>query len=355
MALDRQARAQGEGKSFPVIPVLLPGADPRASFLFLNTWVDLRGGIDDKEAIDRLVKAVRDPSEAAESEKPEYPDICPYRGLEPFRRQDEPFFFGREEFSDQLLAKVLTHRLVAVVGASGSGKSSVVQAGLLPRLGKDSEGRSWETPTFRPGDRPFHALALALAPLRWPDLDDLALEKKAKRLGDQLADGSSRLEVQVEEILTASSGSTALLLVIDQFEELFRETPEDQQRPFVDAVLAAVDRSRHRLRVVLTLRADFYPQALEISRELGGRLGERQVNLGPLTTEELERVVRQPAERAHLGFESDLLVEDMLRDAGSGKGNLALLEFCLQELYRVRDRSTRTMTQEGYRSIGRVA
>jgi hypothetical protein len=129
VALDRQARDSG----FPVIPVLLPEAkDPPLGFLRLNTWVDLKAGFENPSGLDLLVRAIQEPSSSPDGL--ELPDprasICPYRGLEPFREEDQPFFVGRETFTKTLIEKVGQRSLVGVVGASGSGKGLVTLGGL---------------------------------------------------------------------------------------------------------------------------------------------------------------------------------------------------------------------------------
>jgi hypothetical protein len=131
-ALDRQTA----GPSIRVIPVFLPGTqDPALGFLGLNTWVDLRRGIEDPQLLERLVRAIRGeaPGDPGATSDPRT-DICPYRGLLAFREEDAAFFFRREGFVRALVECVATRDLVAVVGASGSGKSSVVRAGLVPAL-----------------------------------------------------------------------------------------------------------------------------------------------------------------------------------------------------------------------------
>src|SRR4029450_1640534 len=90
--------------------------------------------------------------------------VCPYRGLRPFREEDAPFFFGREAFVAQLMQTVAQHTLAAVVGASGSGKSSVARAGLVPQLRREGGGQVWEVLTIVPGDRPPHALGSVRLP-----------------------------------------------------------------------------------------------------------------------------------------------------------------------------------------------
>src|SRR5215469_15105249 len=155
VALDLQSRSP----NFPVIPVLLPGCEPPLGFLRQLTWVDLRTQtLDLGTAI--LAKAAR--GEPPGPDLKEHLDvvrasICPYRGLFHFREEDAPFFFGREASVDRLMDEVQRQPFVAVVGASGSGKSSFVRAGLIPRLGQTKAGRVWEIATLVPTDRPCTA------------------------------------------------------------------------------------------------------------------------------------------------------------------------------------------------------
>ena len=139
LGLDRQASVEKAGERFPVIPVLLPGlandAVPVGSFLSLNTWVDLRPGLDEPESLERLVAGAQGKAIDAAAAEKLLAGLTPYRGLLPFREQDAGLFFGRERFVEELVSKV-GHRtatnVVAVIGRSGSGKSSIVYAGLFP-------------------------------------------------------------------------------------------------------------------------------------------------------------------------------------------------------------------------------
>jgi hypothetical protein len=127
LALDRQAREQG----FPVVPILLPGGDPALGFLALNTWIDLRQGTKDEDwRCSDWRSAASRPGRTTDRIRATRAAICPYRGLRPFREEDAAFFCGREAFTESLLETVNRQSFVAVVGASGCGKSSVVRAGL---------------------------------------------------------------------------------------------------------------------------------------------------------------------------------------------------------------------------------
>src|ERR1044072_2102209 len=147
--------------NLPVIPVLLPGADREWGFLFVNTWIDFREGISDARTLTLLAEGIRGkpPGPNLEHSENSLSKICPYRGLRIFREEHAPFFFGREEFIKQLVAMVQSHSFVAVVGPSGSGKSSVAQAGLLPRLRRGVNDQVWDVVTMSPGDSPLRSLA----------------------------------------------------------------------------------------------------------------------------------------------------------------------------------------------------
>ena len=354
-ALDRQANEAG----FPVIPVLLPGVDdPALDFLGLNTWVDLRDDIADLGNLDALAAAIRgQPPGPADTRDDPRAQICPYRGLQPFREEDAQFFFGREAFSETLLQKVKTERFLAVVGASGSGKSSVVRAGLVPRLRAGADGHSWDILTIVPGKEPLQALARAFDPPP-PELGRIEAIEHINRGAKSLRDDTVSLEQLTGHILDDQQGTDRLMLVIDQFEELYtlvsNERAADRER-FIDLLLAATERDDGRLSVVVTMRGDFYALALK-RRDLSDRLQDKVVNIGPLATtgepmSELEAVIRKPAEAVFLTFEHGL-VEQILKDVGTEPGNLPLLEFLLTELWRARKAGQ--MTNGAYADLGGV-
>src|SRR5262249_55390404 len=165
--------------------------------------------------------------------------LCPYRGLEPFHEDDAPLFFGRDEFSDDLLKKVLDHPLVAVVGPSGSGKSSVVQAGLLPRLRREC----WEAIIFTPREHPFHSLAQELLPLYETAKSKTDQMIEARTLGEALAERKTPLADPIAEALAATKNVNRLLLVVDQSEELFTLSEERYRQPFIESLIAAASRA----------------------------------------------------------------------------------------------------------------
>jgi sugar lactone lactonase YvrE len=276
---------------------------------------------------------------------------CPYRGLLAFREQDEPFFFGREAFTERLIEVIGQRSLVAVVGPSGSGKSSVVQAGLLPRLQRQRlPATTWEVARFTPGNRPFHRLAAAVSVWLEAGLSETDRLTEAQKLGDRLARGEILLEDVVERTLAKLGQVDRLLLVADQFEELFTLTAETERRPFVNSLLTALDHAP--LSLLLTLRADFYGHTIALSRELSDRLEQGLVNLGPMTPAELEQVIIEPAHQAG-GILEPRVIGRILSDVGQEPGYLPLLEFALTELWA--QRRGHHLTLSAYEAVGQVA
>jgi tetratricopeptide (TPR) repeat protein len=353
VALDRQVREP----NFPVLAVLLPGAnDPGLGFLRLNTWVDLRGRLDDEAAVDALAASVRGdvrPDGSAPALDPRA-DICPYRGLNPFREEDADFFFGRGEAVAELLAKVRAKDLIAVVGASGSGKSSVVRTGLVPALRRGADGRVWEVATLAPGERPLHSFAAVLLPLLPPeggqsDVIEDPVRRRAlinERAG-LLASGRVSVRDLVEDLLARQPGTERLLVVLDQFEEFY--TVKDAAEPgrlLLDGLLEASERLP--LSLVLTLRGDFYGRVIS-DRSLSDRLRDAVVNVSAMRPEERREVIVRPSECVGLGFEPGL-VDAILTEVGEEPGNLPLLEFLLTELWRQRHRGL--LTHDAYAAMG---
>jgi len=347
-ALDRQVSEEKFDRPFPVIPVLLPGADITPGFLFLNTWVDLREDLADSEALDTLVAVVR--GEKSERRQEAAGALCPYQGLRPFDEESAAFFFGRESLSNRLMEALLSRNLVAVIGPSGSGKSSIVQAGVLPLLRRQRPpAATWDAIGFIPGDRPFHHLAAALMPLLEPALSETERLSESQKLADLLAKKEAPLQDVVERVLAKSEGTDRLLLVADQFEELFTLTSEQDRLKFLAVLVEALDRSR--LNIVLTMRGSFYDRLIGANRGISDRLEHATVNLGPMTREELHQAIVGPARRIGLNFEPGL-AKRILDDVGNEPGNLPLLEFALTELWARRE--GRLLTHAAYEQIDGV-
>ncbi|MCB0171731.1 MAG: phosphotransferase, partial [Anaerolineae bacterium] len=278
----------------------------------------------------------------------------PYKGLQSFQEADAPLFFGRETFVEQLVTEVQQQPLVVVAGSSGSGKSSVVMAGLLPRLRQIGD---WRVASFRPGSAPFEELVKALAP--WLDLPDD--EMVINRTVTALRQGATSLTDLLNPIYQRAHQSR-LLLVADQFEELYTHCPDPATRhQFIDQLLAAVpppsigdeptSKLESPLHLILTLRADFMGKVLT-HRPFAEALQRAKVKLlGAMTRPELARVIEYPAETFGFSFEAGL-VELILDDVGDEPGRLPLLEFALTLLWSLQDEGR--LTAVAYDAIGRV-
>jgi energy-coupling factor transporter ATP-binding protein EcfA2 len=311
--------------------------------------VDLRSEVLDR-GIAILIKAAR--GEAAGPDLRRHLDavrvaICPYRGLLHFREEDAPFFFGRQAAIDKLANAIQRQSFVAIVGASGSGKSSIVRAGLVPRLRSDRSA-GWEIVTLVPTDQPLKALARSLVALLEPAMGVIDRLTESAKLADHFRSGIISLYDIVEGVLEKQPGTNRVLIVIDQFDELYTLTSDEEaRRCFLNELLAASARGS-RVNIAITLRGDFVGKALAY-RPLSDRLQDAQINLGPMTREELEHAIRKPAEKIQLEFEAGL-VRRILNDVGDEPGNLPLLEFVLNELWD--KRRGRVLLNDTYDAIG---
>ncbi len=353
-ALDRSAKEP----DFRVVPVLGPGSDPEAlpAFLAQHQWVDLREGPVDGGELKQLIQRALEPRQEARPVLP--PDEAPFRGLLTFDVEHSHLFFGRDGETEDLLGRLREDRFLTVVGDSGSGKSSLVRAALIPALhqGRFHDGGSWapswRIAVFRPGEHPFRGLADGLQDLE-PELAraDRAAQRIELRatLAEELREGTDGLRRIVGAVVPAK---TRTLVVVDQFEEIFAEgvAAEERQR-FIDTLLDAAGSGDDRpVHVVATLRADFYPACLRHA-ELAEKLAANQYIVQRVERDGLRQVIERPLALAGARAEHGL-VEVIVREVGAEPGNLALLEHALLQLWE--NRSGRELTHEGYEAIGRI-
>jgi DNA-binding SARP family transcriptional activator len=254
--------------------------------------------------------------------------VCPYKGLARFEPSDAAFFYGRERLVAELVARLVGVGLLGVVGPSGSGKSSLLRAGLVPALreGVLPGSQRWRQVLMRPGEQPMRELARAL---------------------DVGGEGPGMLLAAAQRCARAEG---RLLLVVDQFEEVFTACQDSQERAgFLGELLAAAGAEQGAV-VVVGLRADYYGRCAE-HPGLAGQLGASQVLVGPMRPQELRRAIELPAERAGLRVEPEL-TEAMVADVAGEPGGLPLLSTALLESWE--HRQGRTLTLAGYRETGGV-
>ncbi len=277
-------------------------------------------------------------------EEPPAPGEPPYRGLEYFDVDDMAWFFGRERLTARLVERVRATRLLAVVGASGSGKSSLVRAGLVATLNRDSPA-DLRAYVITPTAHPLEALALGLSAadssLRSTAalIDDLAGEQRTLHLAAQRLAGDKR-----------RGDGDGILLVVDQFEELFTLCRDEQERSAFVANLMTAVAMGGPIRVVITLRADFYAH-LSAYGDLRSAVASEQEYIGPMTVDELRRTITGPAEKG--GWRLDAgLVDLIVHDLEDAPGALPLLSHALLETWH--RRRGRGLTVEGYGEAGGV-
>jgi len=275
--------------------------------------------------------------------------ISPFPGLRPFTHKDWPIFFGRGKETDELLARLRdpAQRFIAVVGASGSGKSSLVWAGLIPRLldGALEGSADWAWVRFTPGqlgDNPFIALANCWKDTLEANGQSVCGYAETLRQTPECLDGLSQIA------LANRPASAELLVFIDQFEELFTLVKPDYRPAFVRFMLALSNSAR--IRLVMSVRADFYAQCVEQGLAEALRTGSYPLAApGPGA---LYQMVTRPAALGGLAFE-DGLDEAILTDAGTEPGALPLLAFALEQLHQART-AEGLLTHAAYQAFGKV-
>jgi WD40 repeat protein/DNA-binding SARP family transcriptional activator len=261
--------------------------------------------------------------------------ICPYRGLAPFDAAHSDYFFGRERLVAELVARLVGSTLLAVVGPSGSGKSSAVRAGLLPALadGVVPGSEHWRRAVMRPGARPLAELSRALA--------RAVPEAGHEGAAPWIADALDRLP-----------DGERLVLCVDQFEEAFVACRDGAEREaFFDALVEGAGDPDERLVIVLAIRGDFYARCAEHA-DLSTLVSANQLLVGPMRRDELRRAIELPARAAGLRVEP-LLVSALVGDVAEEPGGLPLLSAALVELWQRRD--GRTMRYEVYERSGGVS
>jgi len=279
------------------------------------------------------------------------PGEPPFKGLQFFDEKDSDLFFGREVLTAKLVRRLSESQFLSVIiGASGSGKSSVVRAGVIPALKKGTalidgsnppeDSTNWQIHILTPTAHPLEALATELTRDSESGTDSITLT-------DELMQDPRSLGLYLAQQKTRHH----TLLVLDQFEELFTLCRDEFEREaFIDNLLTALQQDNSNITLIITLRADFYAHLAQYP-ELRDAVAHQQEYIGPMTTEELRRAIEEPAKRGHWAFEPGL-IDLILRDVGDEPGALPLLSHALLETWK--RRAGHTLTLKGYADAGGV-
>jgi len=345
-----QHRAAKEA-SYRLIPILLPGVEDPFDYSKLppsvtqRTWIDFRVGLDDERTLGALINAIRGAPPGPGTAGGPVGDTCPYRGLDAFDEEHAEFFFGRERDVQRLVEKLKATRFLAVLGSSGSGKSSLVRAGLIPalRAGVLPHSEGWTICVFKPGSQPLTSLTAKLL--------HISSGKDAMQTTlDQMEKDERTLHLAVAYAL-ADKPAGRIVWVIDQFEEVFTLCSDRKEcASFLGNLIYASSIPDGQSTVLLTMRADFLPKCADWP-ELATLVASQQFLVSPMDADMLRQAIQEPARRVSLGFEADL-VDTILGDVAGEPGALPLLEHALLELWK--RRRDHTLTLDGYRESGGV-
>ncbi|HET7519619.1 MAG TPA: BTAD domain-containing putative transcriptional regulator, partial [Actinomycetes bacterium] len=309
--------------------------------------VDLR---EHSEQVARLATA---PDDGAPEDRPAAA-VCPYKGLARFEPSDAAYFFGRERLVAELITRLVGAGLVGVVGPSGSGKSSLVRAGLLPALADGALPGSdrWRQVLLRPGEHPMAELGLALRASDSISASTPDAYSGAAARGDSEAGGPVLGQTGGKVVLEAAAGApTRLLLVVDQFEEAFTACQDEAERAtFLAALTEAARAADGQLTVMVAVRADYYGHCAA-EPALASLLAANHLLVGPMDAGELRRAIQLPARRAGLRLEPGL-AEAMVDEVAEEPGGLPLLSCALLESWQ--HRHGRTLTMAAYKQAGGV-
>ena len=359
VAIDRRVR--DSQRRFHVIPVLLPGATraERSSlptFLAATTWAEFHNSLDDPEAFHRLVCGIRGIEPGAGPGQALYEGQCPYRGLRVFDVEDAPFFFGREALVEWLLNELRpatigkpVNRFLAIVGASGSGKSSLARAGSVAALKRNKlpGSSAWPVAICRPGPDPLESLAVALSRA-------VNVGHSASALAELIAEfqkNEKTLHLIARRSLPDNAPDVRLVVLIDQFEEVFTLCHKEELREaLMRNLLYAAKVAQGQTLVILTMRADFYAKCAA-NAELAAAFSDHHLLVGPMTDEELCRAIERPALLVGGELEAGL-VDLLVRDVHKQPGALPLLQHALLELWDKRE--GRRLTVRAYQEIGKL-
>jgi hypothetical protein len=272
----------------------------------------------------------------------------PFKGLEAFQQIDAAWFFGREEVIRQAINQLRATNFLAVVGASGSGKSSLVHAGIIPQIrqGVIDDSDQWTVLCLTPREHPLDELAQRLASLLTQTtgnpIDQHSLKVDLRQSGQIL-----RL---IESVLQSKPETTHLLLVIDQFEEVFTLTSETEQVQFLD-IVRVLSTMTSRVHIILTMRTHYFGELSHFPDLAKLFEQDNLLIISEMNTSSLVRAIENPTQAVGLRYEAGL-VDRLLMDAQVQPRSLPLLQYTLHELFQRPDGAK--LTTAAYETLGGI-
>ncbi|WP_198139169.1 nSTAND1 domain-containing NTPase [Crocosphaera chwakensis] len=263
--------------------------------------------------------------------------VCPYQGLNVFTAKEKVFFFGRQRLTENIKQKLENFGVIPIIGASGSGKSSVVYAGVMAWLEVDNQ--EWcILPTIKPGIEPLSELRRVFKD--YVSLDEVELK--------EIIEDEER---EMSNIIEFLPNSKKCFLFIDQFEEIFTICrSEDDRRRFIELITDFRNKNEQNIVIAIAMRADFLDRCLQY-QSLCEIIQHQAIYMPPLEGKDRQDIIIKPAERQGYRIESDLLLQ-LLSDVGRKQGFLPLLEFALLLLWEKRDEDNKVLTLDAYKKLG---
>lgn len=271
----------------------------------------------------------------------------PYKGLQAFGLEDAEFFGGREEESQAVFRRLTEHSLVGIIGASGSGKSSLAFAGVLPLVQQDRQ--DWEVLSLRVGSKPLESLFYALDAWLFPN-EQIDRPSRNRKFQEELREGNDALYHYFQGAALDTDKTPVLL--IDQWEDLYTSCTDVKVREtFLRNIIAAIQGGA--ARILLTVRADFYGALQNSEPPFFELLKPNLIDLEPMSPNQLKAAIEKPIAKTGLQFDEGL-IEQLLEAVGAEQGQLPILQFALAQLWTNRDRDRNQVTFETYHGLGGI-